>query len=115
MRPFSRLVTLSILQLMLLYVSPGLAAGNTLYVKMTGSDWSSCTAATPCRTIKRAVLVAASGDTISLGAGTFIETGTITIDKNLTIAGGWFLGTRVTLGGRPQRCSTFTRTRRTSI
>ena len=100
MRPVSRLslVTLSASLLMLLHVSAGLAAGNTLYVKTSGKDSANCTAADPCRTIIHAVSVAASGDTIAVGAGTFGEGEGIFISKDLTIVGGWFLGTRVTLG-----------------
>jgi hypothetical protein len=83
---------------MLLHVSADLAAGKTLYVKTSGKDSASCTAADPCRTIRHVVAVADSGDTIAVGAGTFDEGEGIFINKELTIAGVWFLATRVTLG-----------------
>jgi hypothetical protein len=98
MRPVSGLsfVTLGV-SLPILALSAGLAAGKTLYVKTSGKDTASCTATDPCRKISHAVAVAASGDTISVGAGTFLETDSIAINKDLTIAGGWWLGTRVSL------------------
>jgi hypothetical protein len=92
------LVTLSVSLLMLLLLSAGPAAGKTLYVKTSGKDSASCIAADPCQTITHAVSVAASGDTIAVGAGTFAEGDGILINKDLTIAGGWFLATRVILG-----------------
>lgn len=64
------------------------AAGETLYVSLTGTDWStSCAQANPCRSITRAVQVAAADDTILIGPGTFEEADTIVIDKPLTIEG----------------------------
>ena len=100
MRPVSHvmLATLSVSLLMLPHVSAGFAVGKTLYVKTSGKDSASCTSPDPCRTIGRAVLVADSGDTIALGAGTFGEGKSIRINKDLTIAGPWFLATRVILG-----------------
>jgi Protein of unknown function (DUF1565) len=92
------LVTFSVSLLLSLHVPAGLAAGKTLYVKTTGKDSASCTAAAPCRTITHAVAVADAGDTIAVGPGTFGESGGISISKDLTIAGGWFLATRVNLG-----------------
>jgi hypothetical protein len=89
-------VTLGV-SLLILALSAGLAAGKTLYVKTSGKDTASCTAADPCTLISHAVAVAAAGDTISVGAGTFLETNSIAINKDLTIAGGWWLGTRVSL------------------
>jgi hypothetical protein len=99
MCPVSRLslLALSVSLLMLVHVSAGLAAGKTLYVKKSGNDSADCTAAAPCQTIDHAVSVAASGDTIALGTGTFYQGKRIDIDKDLTIAGGWYLGTRVQL------------------
>jgi hypothetical protein len=92
------LVTFSVSLLLSLHVPAGLAAGKTLYVKTSGSDSASCTAAAPCRTITHAVAVADGGDTIAVGPGTFGEGAGIDINKDLTIAGLWFLATRVTLG-----------------
>jgi len=83
--------------LAMLHASVGVAGGNTLYVKASGSDYgTSCTAADPCRSIQRAVTVAANGDTIQVGNGTFDEKGGLTVDKDVTIAGSGWLGTRVT-------------------
>ena len=98
MRPVSglALVTLGVSVLML-HLSAGLAAGKTLYVKTSGKDTASCTATDPCTKISHAVALAAAGDTISVGAGAFLETNSISINKDLTIAGGWWLGTRVFL------------------
>jgi hypothetical protein len=106
MRPVSglALVTLSVSVLML-HLSAGLAAGKTLYVKTSGKDAASCTATDPCTKISHAVTVAAAGDTISVGAGTFLETDSIAINKDLTIAGGWWLGTRVSLLIDPNQAS----------
>jgi hypothetical protein len=98
MRPSPSLATLSVSLLMLLLLSAGPAAGKTLYVKTSGKDTASCTAADPCKTISHAVAVADSADTIAVGAGTFGEGAGIAIKKDLTIAGPWFLATRVTLG-----------------
>jgi hypothetical protein len=97
MRPCPSLVTLSVSLLMLLLLSAGAAAGKTLYVKTSGNNSASCTATAPCQSISHAVAVAASGDTISVGTGTFVESGSIGINKDLTIAGGWWLATRVSL------------------
>jgi hypothetical protein len=100
MRPASHLVlaTVSVSLLTLPHVSGGLAAGETLYVKTSGTDSANCTTAAPCLTIAHAVSVADSGDTIAVEPGTFGEGDGITIEKDLTIAGGWWLATRVTLG-----------------
>jgi hypothetical protein len=97
-------VTLGV-SLLILALSAGLAAGKTLYVKKSGKDTASCTATDPCTLISHAVTVAAAGDTISVGAGTFLETDSIRIKKDITIAGGWWLGTRVSLLIDPNQAS----------
>jgi hypothetical protein len=98
MRPVSGLSFFTLgVSLLMLDLSAGLAAGKTLYVKTSGKDTASCTVTDPCRRISHAVTVAAAGDIISVGAGTFLETNSIAINKDLTIAGGWWLGTRVSL------------------
>jgi hypothetical protein len=103
MRLVSRLllVSLAVTIVVLLHAGAGLAgaSASTLYVKTSGSDWgTSCTASDPCRTIKNAVAVANSGDTIQVGVGTFAEDYGVDIDKNLTIMGSTWLGTQVKLG-----------------
>lgn len=60
------------------------AAGTTRYVSSTGADSGDCTAA-PCRTITYAVSQAGAGDTISVAAGTYGES--VTITKTLTLLG----------------------------
>jgi Protein of unknown function (DUF1565) len=60
-------------------------AAAHLYVSPTGSDAGSCTQVAPCRTIQRAVQVAAAGDEIDVAAGSY--TGQVTITKPLTIKG----------------------------
>ena len=59
---------------------------GTRYVTTTGSDASvDCSLAAPCRTVQHAADVATSGDTISIGAGTF---GTVDMSfKGLTLTG----------------------------
>ncbi len=98
MRPVSRLslFVLCVCLLTLVQASAGLAAGQTLYVRTSGSDSSACTSTAPCRTIAHAVAVAASGDSIDVGTGTFVEGAGVVINKDLTIKGFTWLGTRVT-------------------
>lgn len=74
------------LLLVALPASAAATAPSTRYVATAGSDAGSCTAAAPCRTIQHAIDVAGGGDTISIGAGTFVEQVTVT-DRDLTIAG----------------------------
>jgi hypothetical protein len=69
---------------------------STLYVRTSGSDSSACTSTAPCRTIAHAVAVAASGDSIDVGTGTFVEGAGVVSNKDLTIKGFTWLGTRVT-------------------
>lgn len=66
------------------------AAATVRHVAVTGSDTvpvgNACTSpATPCRTIAWALAVAQPGDTILLGAGTYVERPVIT--KGVTIEG----------------------------
>jgi predicted outer membrane repeat protein len=86
--------------------APVAAAGTTRYVAPAGSDSGDCSMSTsPCKTIGHAVSQAQSGDTISIGAGTYAEH--LDIEKNLTLAGagahatvidGSSSGTVVTIG-----------------
>lgn len=64
------------------------AAATTRYVSKKGNDFSNtqCSQSKPCLTVNHAVVAAASGDTIKIEKGTFIEF-PITISKNLTLEG----------------------------
>ena len=59
-------------------------AGPALQVATTGTDVGDCTAA-PCRTISYAVAQASAGDVISVAAGTYNES--VTITKRLSLVG----------------------------
>jgi len=60
------------------------AAGTTRYVSPTGVDVGNCTAS-PCRTISYAVVQASAGDTVSVTAGTYAES--VSVTKRLTLVG----------------------------
>lgn len=60
-------------------------AGSTLYVDTRGADNPSCSRRSPCGSISHAASVAAPGDTISVGRGTF--KGDVTLDASLTVEG----------------------------
>jgi hypothetical protein len=67
-------------------------AATAWYVSPGGSDSNSCAAPTaPCLTIDGAISKASSGDTVDVAVGTYTGTGTnvVTIDKDLTLSGGW--------------------------
>jgi len=67
---------------------------TTRYVAPTGSDNGDCTAsASPCRTIGYGIAQAVDGDTVSVGAGVYTET--VTISKSLTLAGSGATGTSI--------------------
>lgn len=99
MTSFARLLhlTLIVCLLGLVHDASGFAGGTTRYVKKSGNDTAPCTAADPCLTINHAVSIADPGDTIQLGPGQYFEGSGVQIDKDLTIEGGWFLGTRVNI------------------
>jgi Right handed beta helix region/PASTA domain len=62
------------------------------YVSPDGSDSNSCAAPTaPCLTIDGAISKASTGDTVDVAVGAYTGTGSnvVTIDKDLTLSGGW--------------------------
>jgi hypothetical protein len=62
------------------------AAAATWYVATTGSDTNTCqSAGAACRTIMAAIGRAASGDTVTVAAGTYGEI--LVVDRNVTLAG----------------------------
>ena len=71
--------------------TPALAA--TWYVTPTGDDASDCqNPSTPCLTINGAIWLAADGDTILVGQGTYAAAygaEVVYLYKNLTLSGGW--------------------------
>src|SRR5207253_5955324 len=60
------------------------ASGTTRHVSPTGSDTGNCTVS-PCRTIQYAVNQANSGDTVSVAAGTYNES--VSVTKRLSLVG----------------------------
>lgn len=62
----------------------------TRYVATNGQDSNACTSSgSPCKSLSYAVSQAVTGDTISIGAGTFPSTNNIEVNvaKNLVISG----------------------------
>jgi parallel beta-helix repeat protein len=60
------------------------AAGSTRYVSPTGTDTGNCTVS-PCRTIQYAVDQASAGNTVSVAAGVYHES--VSVTKRLSIIG----------------------------
>src|SRR4051794_27254255 len=75
---------------------------GTINVSRTGSDTPTCgSAAAPCKTIVYAVTNRAqTGDTVTIGAGTFPEG--ISIGKALTVMGAGAGNTKIDGGGANQ-------------
>jgi|GEM_PF-6553190 len=76
-------------------VTPAYAAASTWYVAPTGNDSNPCSdAGSPCLTINGALGKAADGDVINVAMGTYTGTGVavVTINKAITISGGWDAG-----------------------
>jgi hypothetical protein len=64
------------------------AQAATLNVSTSGSDSASCSASAPCKTFERAYTVAASGDVISVAAGTYPLQTAPSGTKAVTFRGG---------------------------
>lgn len=75
------------------------AFGTTWYVNgVRGNNANNClSAATACKTISQAVLLAGPADTINVAAATYKET--LSISKNLTVLGSGAAGTSIDGGG----------------
>ncbi len=69
--------------------APAASAATTIHVNAaTGVDSDTCGASTdPCRTIKKGVEQAASGDTVQVAAGAYAETDTVTVGQSITLVG----------------------------
>jgi hypothetical protein len=70
---------------------PARAAG-LWYVDTTGDDNNDCLSpVTPCATINAAIERASTGDSIKVGEGTYTgsDIAVVSIDKDITLAGGW--------------------------
>lgn len=77
------------------------ASAASLQVETTGTDSPTCgPIATPCLTISHAVNLAAPGDTVNVGGGTFVETPNgVQINKPLTLRGTADGSDRTTISG----------------
>jgi hypothetical protein len=91
---------------LILFAVPAASASTTWYVNgVSGSDSNNCTSpTTPCKTIGRAISLAASGDTVTVAAATYTENLTINIivkvigsGASTTIIDGGGVGTVVTI------------------
>jgi IPT/TIG domain len=70
--------------------TPAGATATTLYVAASadgGSDSNDCSQAAPCASISHTITVATSGDTISVGSGTFLDSVTVPASFDLTVQG----------------------------
>jgi len=101
MKPISKSFNLfALILLALLFglrdVQPARAGGpSNWYVAATGSDANTCAvAALPCLTINGAIAKASAGDTVMVAIGTYTGTDqqVVTIDKAITLSGGWDAG-----------------------
>jgi hypothetical protein len=88
-----------LMTMVLFLVLPPAALASTWYVNgVSGSDSNNCTSpTTPCKTIKHAISLVASGDTIIVAAATYTEN--LTIGKNLNILGSGATTTIIDGGG----------------
>ena len=82
---------LSIVFVVIVDSTPSRAAGPW-YVQLGGNDTANClTPVTPCATVQAAVGKASSGDTVYVALGTYTSTASevVTIDRSLSVSGGW--------------------------
>lgn len=91
---FFRLPFVLLLIILLLgVVAPGqVRAAGPWYVSTSGDDSNDCLGpTTPCATINGAIGKATPGDTINVATGTYTGSGTevVSIDKDITLSGGW--------------------------
>jgi hypothetical protein len=86
----ARRLPLAALAVLLLLAVPASADAATRFVDLSGNDvggTNNClNSALPCRTIKHAATQAATGDTVDVGSGTFIE-GQIVVNKPMAFHG----------------------------
>lgn len=88
---------LILLGTLLLLAPHPLIAATIRHVTKTGHNNPQCTFAHPCLTVAHAIHIAQPGDTIQIGAGTFVEN--LTIAKNLTLKGAGVTSTVLDGGG----------------
>ena len=110
---FFRLPSVLLLIILLLgVVAPGqVRAAGPWYVSTSGDDSNECLSPTaPCATINGAMGKATAGDTINVAIGTYTGAGTevVSIDKDITLSGGWDVdfttqSGRSTLDGQEER------------
>src|SRR5436305_2374481 len=62
-----------------------IASARTLYVSPKGSDTHKCTKKAPCKTIRRAVRRAHTGDTVKVRRGKYAQS--VKITKNIRLVG----------------------------
>jgi len=83
-----RSVTTSVVSLLL---AVGVAQAADRFVSTAGSDTANdcLTSASPCRTVGHALAQAASGDSVKLAGGRYVENLTVNTATTLTLSGGW--------------------------
>ena len=86
----ARRLPLAVLAVVLVLAVPASADAATRFVDLSGNDLAGANdclnSALPCRTIKHAATQAATGDTVDVGPGTFVE-GQIVVNKPMTFQG----------------------------
>src|SRR5438552_13752341 len=69
----------------------GQAHAADRFVSTTGNDAANdcLSSASPCRTVTQGLAQAASGDTVKMAGGTYVENVTVSTPTTLTVSGGW--------------------------